>query len=54
MEAILRGDIISICNRKHSISKGLAGVIDKSLLNNPLQRYQDAGEMKKALEKAIL
>lgn len=53
MEAILRGNIIPIRNRNSHIAKGIATIIDKSLSNNPKDRYQDASEMKKALEKVI-
>lgn len=53
MEAILRGSITPIRNRNNHISKGIANIIDKSLSNTPKDRYQDAGEMKKALEKVI-
>jgi serine/threonine protein kinase len=53
METILRGSITPIRNRNNHISKGIANIIDKSLSNTPKDRYQDAGEMKKALEKVI-
>ncbi len=53
MEAILSGNIMPIRNRNSHITKGVANVIDRALSNNPNDRYQDAGDMKKALEKAI-
>lgn len=53
MDAILGGNIIPIRNRNSHINKGISDIIDRSLSNNPKDRYQDAGDMKKALEKAI-
>ena len=53
MEVILSGSIIPIRNRNKNISKGIANIIDKSLSNFPRDRYQDANEMKKALEMVI-
>lgn len=53
LEAILSGKVAPIRSKKKEISKKLAQIIDKSLSSNPKDRYQDAGEMKKELEKAI-
>lgn len=51
LEAILRGSMIPILKRNNQISKGVANVIDKSLSITPENRFQDAGQMRKALKK---
>lgn len=53
MEVILRDEAIPIRQRDASIPKPLADVIDKSLLSNTSERYQDASEMKNALQQAL-
>ena len=53
LDAILNGKIIPIYDRNKNISKKLAQIIDKSLSNNPDDRYQDAAEMKSAVEKVV-
>lgn len=51
--AILKGDIVPIGGRQGDFSKSVAEVIDKSISVLPEARYTDAGEMRKALEKAL-
>jgi hypothetical protein len=51
LEVILSGKIIPIRSRKKDISCKFAEVIERSLSNQPKDRYPDAGEMKKDLEK---
>ncbi len=53
LEVILSGKVIPIRSKKKDISKKLAQVIDKSLSNDPKNRYPDAGEMRKALGKIV-
>ncbi|MEN8907485.1 MAG: FHA domain-containing serine/threonine-protein kinase [Clostridiales bacterium] len=51
--AILRERIVPIRERKWMIPKSIADVIDKAISPNYKERYKDAEEMKKALEKSI-
>jgi serine/threonine protein kinase len=53
MEIILHGDIIPIRKRESDIPKRIAEVIDRSIANNTRDRYQNAGEMRKALEQVL-
>jgi serine/threonine-protein kinase len=53
MDAILKGEIVPIRNRDSGIPKRVAEVIDRSLADKPAERFQDAGEMRKALEKVL-
>jgi hypothetical protein len=53
MDAILKGEIVPIRNRDSGIPKRVAEVIDRSLAAKAAERFQDAGEMRKALEKAL-
>ncbi len=53
IEIILRGRVVPVRRRDRSISKKLAEVIDRALLNSPNDRYQDAAEMREALAKAL-
>ena len=50
---ILEGQIAPIRRHEGSIPKKVAEVIDQPLARDPADRYQDAGEMLKALKKAI-
>lgn len=50
---ILNGKIVSIRQRDSNIPAELAGVIDRALSNDVKARYQDAGEMLKALNQAL-
>ena len=51
--AILSGAIVPIRQRDPGVPKKFADVVDRALLNDPMQRYQDAGEMRRALENAL-
>jgi len=53
LEAILQGPIIPIRQQDASLPKPVAEVIDRSLQNNPAERYQDAGAMLQALKNAL-
>jgi hypothetical protein len=53
MEVVLNDDMISIRERKHSIPIPLAQVIDRAISNKTKDRYQTAGEMLIALQKAL-
>ncbi|MBN2559616.1 MAG: protein kinase [Phycisphaerae bacterium] len=53
MEVILNGKIVPVRKRESSIPKKVAEVIDRSLENDLKARYQDAGEMRQALVKAL-
>jgi serine/threonine-protein kinase len=53
MEVILRDEAIPIRKRDPSIPKPLAEVIDRALLSNTTKRYQDASEMRRALQQAL-
>jgi len=50
---ILAGKIVPIRQRDSSIPAKLAVVIDRALSNDVKARYQDAGEMLKALEQVL-
>ena len=50
---ILRGAVVPIRARNPKIPSRVAGVIDRSLATDTKDRYQDAGEMRQALEKAL-
>jgi serine/threonine-protein kinase len=53
MEVVLQGRIVPIRERDASIPKKLAEVIDRALSNEPSQRFQDATEMLKAMQKVL-
>lgn len=53
MEVVLGGKIVPIREREPNLPKKLAEVIDRSLLVNPKERFQDAGEFRKALDKVL-
>jgi hypothetical protein len=53
VEAILHGTIIPLRKRDPKIPPALAEVVNRSLANNPEDRYPNAGEMRKALEKVL-
>lgn len=53
VEAILHGEIVPIRKRDSRIPARMAEVIDRSLASKPADRYQSAGEMRQALEKAL-
>lgn len=53
IDVILHGNIIPIRKRDSGIPKGVAEVIDRALSDNITERYQNAGEMRKALEKVL-
>jgi pSer/pThr/pTyr-binding forkhead associated (FHA) protein len=50
---ILEGQIAPIRRHEGSIPKKVAEVIDKSLARDPADRYENAGEMLRALKKAL-
>src|SRR5688500_7934583 len=47
--AILANDPMPLCERNPSVPKGLSDVISKCLKRDPRERWQDAGELAKAL-----
>ena len=53
VEIILHGEIIGIRQRLSSFPRSVAEVIDRSLANKAADRYQDAGEMLRALRKVL-
>jgi len=53
MEVILHGEIVPVRKRDPSVPKLVAEVIDRSLTNNAKDRYQDAEELRRALERAL-
>ncbi len=53
MVAILQGEVIPIRKRDASIPRPAAEVIDRCLAREPRDRYQDAGEMRRALERVM-
>jgi len=53
MEVILRDEAIPIRQRDASVPKPLADVIDRALLSDTMKRYQDASEMRIALQQAL-
>ncbi len=53
IEVILRDAIIPIRQRDRTIPKPLAEVIDRALLNFPIDRHQDASVMLEVLAKAL-
>lgn len=53
MEVLLRDEAIPIRQRKSNIPGAVAEVIDRALLSDTSQRYQDASALKTALQKAL-
>ncbi len=53
IEVILGGKIVPIQKRDARIPAKLAEVIDRAVANDPKKRYQDAGEMREALARAL-
>lgn len=53
MEVILHGEVVPLRKRLSSFPKSVAEVIDRALVNKAGDRYQSAGEMRKALEKVL-
>ncbi len=53
VEAILNGDIVPLRQRYPQIPKDVATVIDRSVAQDPKDRYQTAGDMLKALAKVL-
>jgi serine/threonine protein kinase len=53
VEIILHGEIIPIRQRLPGFPRSVAEVIDRSLANKAADRYQDAGEMLRALRKVL-
>ena len=53
MEIILHGSVVNIRKRDPSIPKKVADVIDCALDDNIKNRYQTAGEFRKALERVL-
>ena len=53
MQAVLQSPVVPIRRRNSSIPSRVAGVIDKALAEKPKDRYQDAGEMLKAMTKVL-
>ena len=51
IEIVLRGNIVPVRQRDPSVPRDLARVIDRSLSRNVEDRYQNAGEMLRALRK---
>ncbi len=51
LDVVLNGDIIPIRSRDSSIPVEIAEIIDRSVRNNPVDRYQHAGEMLSALKR---
>lgn len=52
-EVVLRGDVIPIRRRDPSLQEGVAAVIDRALAVNPADRYQDGGELLRALAAVL-
>jgi serine/threonine protein kinase len=53
MEVVLRDEHVSIRQRDPSLPPPIARVIDRSLAIDPADRFQDAGEMRRAFEEAL-
>jgi serine/threonine-protein kinase len=53
LQIILEDDPIPILERKPDLPKPLATVIDRCLRKRPEERFKDAGELKKEIEKAL-
>jgi len=53
VEAVLRGEAVPIRKREPGLPKGVAEVIDRALALDTKARYQTAGEMREALERAL-
>ena len=53
IEIVLRGKIVPVRQRDPSVPRDLARVIDRSLSINVEDRYQNAGEMLRALRKTM-
>jgi hypothetical protein len=53
MEVILHDDPVPLCRRDPSIPRPVAEVIDRALLSDPSRRYQDAAEMRAAVQRAL-
>jgi serine/threonine protein kinase len=53
MEIVLGGTVVPIRRRKENIPDPLANVIDRSLARDAEERYQNATEMREALEAAL-
>jgi serine/threonine protein kinase len=53
MEVILRDEAVPIRQREPDLPQPLAEVLDRALLCDPTKRYQDATEMKAALQHVL-
>ncbi len=53
IQVILQGKVVPIHDRKAGIPRKVEEVIDRSLAVNPKDRYQDAAELLKALQRAL-
>jgi len=53
MEVLLRDNATPIRDRSPNIQPSLAEVIDRALLTDPTERYQNAGEMREAVAAAL-
>jgi hypothetical protein len=53
VEAILNGHIVSLRQRNAQIPQAIAAIIDRSLAQDPKDRYQMAGDMWKALANVL-
>lgn len=53
VEVIMQGNAIPIRNRKSNIPVSIAEVIDQALRKDPKERFQNAVEFKRALEKVL-
>lgn len=53
IDAILKGEVVPIRKHDPAFPSKLAEVIDRSLANKVPERYQNAAEMRKAMEQAL-
>ena len=54
LDVVLNDEPIPIQKRLSSLPKGVSAVIDRSLSKKPKERFQDAGEMLKAIKREAL
>ena len=53
VEVVLRGEVVPVRKREPGLPRAVAEVIDRAPVMDPKARYQTAGEMRKALERAL-
>ncbi len=53
VEVIMKGNVTPIRSLNNNIPKSIAEVIDRALVKDTKDRYQNAGEFKSALEKVM-